>query len=281
MTFGSDDPANRPPSREAKAASRLMVHDEYPQTPEERELAEKRAALALLETELVERELELSTLQQELASFEAEYLRIVGTRYADLDEINAQIKEAQATRLPGDESAQEEAHAARETAAASAAEMGRESHLEAPVPFHPSASLKSLYKSAARRLHPDLAATDEQRQRRHEWMVKLNEAYKNQDEAALQALIAEWDTSPDAVEGEGVGSDLVRVIRQATSVKKRLEDLSQAIDTLKASDLWALHAKWQAAREAGRDLFAEQVAEIDRQIADARQVLADLQEQAT
>ena len=160
---------------------------EKPQTPEERELAEKRAVLTLLETELVEQELCLSTLEQELARFEAEYLGIVGIRYAQLDEVNAQIKEAQAARQPADEGVQDEARAARETAAASAAEMGRQEHLEAPVPFAPSTSLKSLYKSVARKLHPDLAATDAQRQRRHEWMVKLNDAYKAQDEAALQA----------------------------------------------------------------------------------------------
>ena len=47
---------------------------------------------------LIERELELSTLEQELASFEAEYLRVVGVRYADLDELRARIKEA-VTRL--------------------------------------------------------------------------------------------------------------------------------------------------------------------------------------
>ena len=254
---------------------------ETPQTPEARELAEKRAELAPLETELVERELDLSTRHQELASFEAEYLRVVGPRYANLDELKAQIKERHAAQQPTDETVQDEARAARETAAASAAEMGRQDHLEAPVPFAPSASLKSLYKSAARRLHPDLAGTDDQRQRRHEWMVKLNEAYMRQDEGALQALVAEWDASPDAVEGEGVGSDLVRVIRQIASVKKRLETLSQTVDTLKAGDLWALRAKSEAVLKAGRDLLKEQAAELDRQIVDARQVLAELQAQAT
>ena len=137
-------------------------------TPEDRALAEKRAGLALLETELVERELELSTLEQELAGFEAEYLRVVGARYTDLDELTARIKEAHAAEQPGDEAAQDEARAAREAASASAAEMGRKDRLEAPASFDPSASLKSLYKSAVRKLHPDLAATDEQRQRRHE-----------------------------------------------------------------------------------------------------------------
>ena len=74
---------------------------------------------------------------------------------------------------------------------------------------------------------------------------------------------------------------LVRVIRQIARVQKRLKVLSQTINTLKASDLWALRAKSEAALEAGRNLLEERATELDRQIANARQVLADLQEQAT
>ena len=73
-----------------------------PDSPEACELEEKRSALALLETELVERELELSTLKQELAVLEAEYLRLVGTLYVDLDELKARTKEVLAAQQAGD-----------------------------------------------------------------------------------------------------------------------------------------------------------------------------------
>lgn len=60
-------------------------------TPEERELAKKEAQLATHEEELAQRELELATLHAELRAFEQMYLRVVGTRYADLDEIEAKL----------------------------------------------------------------------------------------------------------------------------------------------------------------------------------------------
>jgi len=55
------------------------------QTPEERELERKKSQLVELETELGQRELDLATLQAELRVFESTYLRIVGSRYAELD----------------------------------------------------------------------------------------------------------------------------------------------------------------------------------------------------
>ena len=43
----------------------------------------------------------------------------------------------------------------------------------------------------------------------------------------------------------------------------------------------ALRAKWEAAQEAGRNLFEEQAAELDRQTAEAREILVGLQARTT
>lgn len=62
-------------------------------TPEDQELEQKLADLACLETELVQRELDLTTLHTELHGFEQEYLQIIGSRYSELERIEAQITE--------------------------------------------------------------------------------------------------------------------------------------------------------------------------------------------
>ncbi len=81
--------------------------------PEEEELRLKKQELQALENRLIELELELANLRGELTAFETLYFKTVGVRYAELDEIEAQIAELLAHREPGNPKAQETARQAR------------------------------------------------------------------------------------------------------------------------------------------------------------------------
>ena len=63
-------------------------------SPEEEELRRKQSELEGLQSELAESEVELATLRSELIAFERRYLEVVGSRYAELDALEAQIVEA-------------------------------------------------------------------------------------------------------------------------------------------------------------------------------------------
>ena len=93
-------------SKTAPEASRFR-------SPEEEELRRKRAELQILQSELAESELELATLRSELIAFERRYLEVVGSRYAELDALEAQIAEAVARSRPADPSARQQAESAR------------------------------------------------------------------------------------------------------------------------------------------------------------------------
>jgi peptidoglycan hydrolase CwlO-like protein len=240
------------------------------QTPEERELEKKQAELSSLEAELIQRELDVATLRAELADFESRYLRTVGVLYAELDEIEAQIAEAQARRRPSDSKAQEQATRAR----AQAQESAQTARPAAEPRPKPTENLKKLFREVAKCIHPDLATNDTNRERREKLMAEVNLAYENGDEAKLRSILADWESSPDTVEGEGVGAELIRVIRKIAQIQKRLTDIDAEIQQLNTSDLYQLRAKADEVEREGADLLEEMASQVEQHIEAAKERLA-------
>ena len=245
-------------------------------TPEEEELTKKLAELASLESTLVQKELELRTLQAQLRVFEAEYFRIVGIRYAELDEIKAKILEFQARRNPENEKARQRAEQARFRAEESAKETRGFLEKEKPKKFSPSESLKNLYRRVAKSIHPDLATDERECARRQRLMAEANRAYEEGNEARLEAILRGWESSPDRVNGEGVGAELIRVIRKIAQVEERLQAIESEIAKLKGSELYRLKLKVEEAERKGRDLLHEMASQLDDEISLARQKLNNL-----
>src|ERR1700674_3904387 len=92
-----------------------------PFKPEEEELKKKQAELSELESKLADQELFLTNLRSELSAFERKYVRLVGQRYAELDDIEARIAEQFARTHPQDRRAHDFATEARSQAEASKA----------------------------------------------------------------------------------------------------------------------------------------------------------------
>jgi len=241
-------------------------------TPEEEELEKKRAQLSALEVQLAQRELDLATFRAELGTFESRYLRIVGVLYAELDEIEAQIAEANARLHPGVSERQEEASRARAQAeeSAQAAKSAKE-----PRPT-PSDDLKKLYREVAKNVHPDLATDQADRDRRERLMAEANRAYEEGDEAKLQAILNSWKSSPDSIKGEWAGAELVRVIRMIAQVEERIRAIEEEMAKLKISDLCQLRTKVEDAEREGRDLLEEMASQVRDRVTKAKSRLADV-----
>lgn len=246
------------------------------QTPEEKELNKKLSELTALEAELAQRELDLATLQAELHSFENRYLRVIGVRYAELDEIEARIAEGLAGLNPKDTKAKEKAAEARAQAQESAQATGNIQEQKESIKFKPSENLKKLYRELAKRIHPDLATDEDERARRQQLMAEANRAYEDGDEERLEAILREWENSPESVKGEGVGTDLVRIIRKIAQVEERFRTIEIEITQLKESDLYKLKLKVEEAEKQGQDLLAEMAKQLDKQISDARKRLTTI-----
>jgi len=244
------------------------------QRPEERELETKRAELSALETVLAEREVELASLRAELGSFERKYLAEVGLRYAELDELRAQVAERIAAGHPGDPRLQEAARRARARAKATRSTAGP-GRAHAHQAYVPTQQMKRLYREVARRIHPDLTTDDSDRAKREELMAKANQAYMRGDQAALTRVFETYECSPESVHGEGAGADLVRMIRRISQVKSRLDEIDVELKTVLSSDAKRLHSQFETAAREGLDLFSSLAKQIDAEIALTQVALRD------
>jgi hypothetical protein len=210
------------------------------QSPEELELEKKRQDLEQLRNELAESELEFHTLQAQLSAFESQYLNIVGRRIARNDELQARLAAAKSASKPDDVHIRQEAVEAQRLAQTSAEAFGSEPSTQNSKRFRPSDDCRKLYLQAAKAMHPDLATSDEDKSRRHRFMSALNEAYEMADEVQIRKILDDWNLSPEAVIGDGVGAELVRIIRQCSQLHKSINDIQSKIDALKCGDIHKL-----------------------------------------
>jgi chromosome segregation ATPase len=242
-------------------------------TPEEEELAARREELARLEAELADQELTLASLKAELAAFEGLYLRRVGVLYAELDEWNARLAELRAELASTPEAKAEAAEARSQAQESYSAAHGEAAEVQ---PFTPSPELRSLYREAAKQVHPDTATDEKDRARRERLMKEVNAAYAAGDVEALRRILADVENSPDAVQGAGVGADLVRVLRQLKQVRNRIATIEQELTSLRTSEIATLRRDVERAQEERRDLVAEIESTVRARIARARDQYATM-----
>jgi hypothetical protein len=243
--------------------------------PEEQELARKRDEQAALESELAERELRAANLRAELGAFERQYLHEVGMRYAELDELKAQIAERTAQNQPEAERAQQAARDARSRADETKSVAQEEENASAPKTFKASPEMKRLYREVAKRIHPDLTSDRDDRTRRQLLMAEANKAYERGDESQLKKILSEYESSPETVQGEGPGAELIRVIRRISQVRGRIAEIEAEAQELLRSDLYQLKSRLDEAEQLGRDVLKEMVQKVETQIAQAKQRLAN------
>ncbi|MEU6995784.1 hypothetical protein ABZ953_34680 [Streptomyces sp. NPDC046465] len=178
--------------------------------PEERLERAVRAA----EQALIEYEIALETFRVEVENFSRLHHQKLGPMYARLDELDAQIAEATAART-GDAEDRRKAEEARARVMPmpgveelfhgwmdgdglypEAAAMLTDQSVRPPQRVRPGEEARKLYRELARKAHPDLAQEEGERQRREEFITRVNAAYARGDEALLRELSEEWATGP-------------------------------------------------------------------------------------
>jgi hypothetical protein len=222
--------------------------------PEKIELDKKLRVLERLKDRLADREEDSADLREQLERFEARYTMEVGRLYAEQDELDAEIAEEELKLVPDDEEIKKRVEELRRIAEESAARLRAAEEHESEK-WEPTPEARKAYHDLARMIHPDLALDTAEKERRHGLMAELNKAYTSGDRTRLTILAEEIRVSPDAVKGDSVGDELIRVIRQIYQIRRRFTEIAKEVSDAKGSELYELFQKCENEEAAGRDLL--------------------------
>ena len=147
----------------------------------------------------------------------------------------------------------------------------------APEPFDESreAEIKSLYRSLAKRFHPDLTTAPEEKRWRAQMMAQVNAAYAARDLEALRALAArpDWPTTAPVKTRADLVAELRAEIERLGGVMAGLE---RTLDQRAATPAVQFKLEVSLARHGGQNLLGEMAAQLEAEIARAEAELAAL-----
>lgn len=126
--------------------------------------------------------------------------------------------------------------------------------------------LKAAYRALARRYHPDLARTEEERLRFSELMTRINALYRAGDLARLTAM-AEQSKGGEIEENDANLQEQIATLEQRLQwfrmVLQNLRDEQGALERSPTCELWR---NVQQAEKNGRDLVAEMKEELQKRV---------------
>jgi len=139
-----------------------------------------------------------------------------------------------------------------------------------------SDAVRRLFRDVAKTIHPDLASDDYTRDRRHLLMVEANRAYALGDEERLRMILDVWEKSPEAVPGSDADATRQRLVRRIAQVEEELVACARELGDLQESPLWKLKVMVDEAAARGKNLIADQVRRLNRDILAARNRLDEM-----
>lgn len=216
-----------------------------------------RARLTGLEATLDERAAEFARVKADLATFRIRYRQEVGLLHEELDELDRAIAEAELGELSKLLDGHEPAAAAAEPPP------------DVPARFT-SDAVRRLFRDVAKAVHPDLARDEITRDRRHALMVEANRAYALGDEERLRRILSAWENSPEAVPDDDPDAARERLLRRIAEIEEQLTAYDSDLAELHDTPLWKLKAMVDEAAARGKDLVADMVRRLKRDIVAAR-----------
>ncbi len=242
-----------------------------------------------LRRRVVELQLELEGLRLAMGRFEAEYHARVGALFVKLDRLRLAIAEYERRilRLRADPRADptrieeeirvefrgrhEEVRSAEEEARRHERAYQEEAgflDLDEPT----AEDLRALYRELAKRYHPDLARTDEERRRREDVMRRVNAAFNRRDIAALRTIEQEAAAEDPAFDARPIADKLAWATREVTRLGRVLAYLVDELAAVRQTDTFRL---WRR-QDAGEGVVEALELNLREEIDNARDRMDEL-----
>lgn len=248
-------------------------------------------AVRAAETALIEYEIAVETFRVEIENFSRLHHQRLGPMYTRLDELDASILEVKAA-ISGDADDLRKAQEARaavlpmprveelfhgwidsEGMPPEATAMLTGQSVQPPSRVRPSEEARKAYRELVRKAHPDLAQEAGERQRREEFLVRVNKAYAEGDADALRDLLEEWTNGPREPEPEPEVPHSELLYARLEWLAERKEVLSAMVAEMEQS---AIGAMLRMAPDDPDALLEEIAEQLLQQVADRESELARL-----
>jgi hypothetical protein len=221
------------------------------------------AEVERLEALLSERQRELALLQEEMRRFRARYTETVGSRLAELFEVEQEIKRAEARLLGLDMEDQE------------APDEAEAEHAYEPGPSSVKGTMRKLFWAVAKMFHPDHAADEVEARRRHTIMAEASRAYTEGDVESLHTLLGDEQLQSLCAVGTGE-AEAYDLETKLLGLEIELRTVEFGIKRIRLDGLYRTRLKVEEEEAAGRDALSQMSEQINRQITKARKRLEHL-----
>jgi hypothetical protein len=259
------------------------------QTPEEREYARYLVEVEARKRRVAELQADIEARKVALARFNAEYHARVGTLFIELDRVRLAIDEyeqriawlkanptadpEQVERDIADQFEARRQEVRNEEQENRRYEEAFQRERERPqLASDEESRIKTLYRELAKRFHPDLARTEEERQRRLVVMQRINKAFTDRDIDQLTRISHEAEFADPAFESRSIGEKLVWAIREVARLEEVAAFIEDELVRLQASELYGL---WQR-QDVDASVLNVLEADLRREITEGQGLLATL-----
>ena len=244
------------------------------------ELERRRSQLGELQRYLAVQEQTFNETRLTVQAFVDRYAATLGTLYMELDALESQLHSAttylaEALRRNGIDVASPRPPQASALPLVPSLPTGAQPPPEPPggmVEMAPP-PLKTLYRRAAMRFHPDLAKEASDRPAREQQMMGVNEAYATNNRPRLEALLLAAGEDPVKVTGGNADAVRAWLTRAEANVQGRTRVVQAMLASLKTHPMHALCHAISRAEADGLDPFTVMGNRLRAQIAERRQEL--------